>query len=145
MDDFFSKIDSKLEEQKQRKESANTQKEENRAFLAKVCTEVAPIVAKYEHELQARNINVSSTIRDHLVSVELKFADGGHNRLTLSQDIDSGRLTMEKHFTNDDGKNYKSTDGRTFNEQNWRNDLFETALKKLIEDFVFYAPRHGGI
>ena len=35
-------------------------------------------------------------------------------------------------------------DGSSYDESTWKDDLFKIKIEKLIEDFIFYAPRYGG-
>jgi hypothetical protein len=52
---------------------------------------------------------------------------------------------MTTESTNDDGRTYTSTDGSSYRANNWDNDIFIQKLEKHINDYLFYAERHGGL
>lgn len=62
----------------------------------------------------------------------------------MSTNFDTGNLEFRKYFTNDDGQSYESTDASSYNESNWKDDIFKEKVEKLITGFIDYEPRHKG-
>ena len=145
--DFFAKIDGKLGEIKQKEQQASELADENAIFLEEIVTKLTTKVEEYVNQLNSRNIQVNATITKRSISFTLKFKDGGHHGTRLGQSLRSNnnRIEITNMFTNDDGKNYTSTSGMTYDHTNWKDEFFISAIEKCIEDFLFYAPRHGGV
>lgn len=144
MNDFFKNIDKNIEEQKKSKSDYSEMKEKNEDFFELVSLRVMPILEQYVEEMKKRNIKFKYSNNKRHISIELKYKNGGHNSLIFNPNLDSGRIEFNRYFTSDDGKNYHSTDGSSYDESTWSDEFFKTRLEKLIEDFIFYAPRYGG-
>lgn len=78
------------------------------------------------------------------IAFEMRYRDGGYRKLFISGDLETNRIKIIEYFTNDDGKNYSSTDGSTYDQKNWQDDIFTRKLESCIKDFIFYADRHSG-
>ncbi|EQB8434665.1 TPA: hypothetical protein VEM73_004365, partial [Pseudomonas aeruginosa] len=96
-------------------------------------------------KLQERGIKVDLKISDYCISFSLTYRDGGHHAITLGAALNSNRLEITENFTDDDGRNYTSLDGSSYDSANWKDEIYEEKLKKSIESFISYADRHGGI
>ena len=144
MTDFFSTIDNQIDKQQEAKNSKEAEKKNNEEFATKTINRLLPTLDEYVEQLKQRNINVKPFSNERSISLKLVYRDGGHNNLVMSTNFDTGRLEFRNYFTNDDGKNYESTDGSSYDENTWKDDIFKNQLEKLITDFIFYAPRHGG-
>ena len=144
MSDFFDKLDSAIDKQKQAESDHKAAKQQNEEFFSQISARLAPALENYATKLKERGMRVVHSANSRHVWLELKYSDGGHRSLSLNTDLDSGRIFFEEHFTNDDGKNYKSTSGASYDQATWKDEIFASKLEKMIEDFVFYAPRHGG-
>ncbi len=145
MSDFFSKIDQQIDQQKDAKKSDELQKKNNEEFASQVITRLLPILEEYIAELKQRNIKVRYSSNSRSISLELLYRNGGYNSLVMNSSFDTGRIEFKNFFTNDDGKKYESTDGSSYDENTWKDDIFKKKIEKLIEDFVNYSSRHGGL
>lgn len=145
MSDFFDKIDNAISKQKQAEIDHKSAQQENEEFFSQISARLAPTLETYATKLKERGMRVVHSANGRHVWLELKYRDGGHRALSLQTNLDSGRIEFEEHFTNDDGKNYKSTTGASYDKSSWNDELFVSRLEKMIEDFIFYAPRHGGL
>jgi len=144
MSDFFSKIDNQIKQQKDAKNSHELQKKNNEEFASQVITRLLPILEEYIEKLKQRNINVNFSSNSRSISLKLSYRNGGYNSLVMNSSFDTGRIEFRNYFTNDDGKNYESTDGSSYDENTWKDEIFKNKIEKLIEDFITYSPRHGG-
>jgi hypothetical protein len=144
-DDFFSKIDAKIGNISDAEKANVDKREKNYAFLKTLNERVTPIAESYKTKLQERGIFADVRSNDYGFSFELKYKNGGYRRLELGYDFDTKNITFSDHYTNDDGKNYKTLGGQALDETNWNDSLFEKRLQKCIEDYLFYADRHGGV
>jgi hypothetical protein len=143
-DEFFSKVDSKL--LKTAVETSETEKvnAENREFLEEVIVRLNPIAESYEAKLKERNIRTEVKSYPGGISFGLKYKDGGHRTLTIGGYQESNRIEFKTHFTNDDGKNYVSTSGKTYQKSDWQDLIYVEELQKCIDEFLYYQNRHGG-
>ena len=116
----------------------------NEEFFEHTSLRLIPILEQYVEEIKKRNIQVKSTSNKRYISVELKYKNGGYSCLLLSTNLESGRIEFQKNYTGDNGERFVSVDGSSYDERTWKDDIFKTKIEKLIEDFVFYAPRYGG-
>ena len=145
--DFFTKVDGKLSELKQGQEQAAVESVNNADFLEEVVARLTEKAEEYANQIKSRGIQVELNISKYSISFTLKYKDGGHHGTTLGRTLHSqnNRIEITGSLTSDDGKNYTSTSGATYDDTNWKDDIFTSAIEKCIEDFIFYAPRHGGI
>ena len=144
-DDFFAGVDAQLSKMAAAEATAKDTAAENREFLQEVVIRLAPIVASYEQQLGARNIKVEVRSYPTSISFTMRYKDGGHFGLNISGSRQNNRIEMSNSFTNDDGRNYTSTSGASYDKSNWNDSLFKDELEKCIKDFLFYADRHGGV
>lgn len=144
MSDFFDKLDSTIDKQKRTDSDHRATKQENEYFFSQIYARLVPTLEFYAEKLKERGITVEHSANSRHLSLELKYSDGGHRALLLRTNLDNDRVEFEEYFTNDDGKNCKSTTGASYDQSTWKDELLAPKLEKLIEDFVFYAPRHGG-
>lgn len=141
-EEFFSSIDAKIS---RANIGAVDIPAENQAFLETVVARLQPVVASYQARLAERQICAEVMTSPASLSFTLRYRDGGHYGLTLDGHLDDKRIEITAHYTNDNGRNYVSTGGVTYGRDNWQDSIFEDALQKCIDDFLFYAGRHGGI
>lgn len=144
-DDFFANVDSKLRKISEAEAASNDRSAENREFLELVVARLAPIVSSYKAKLKERNLHAEVQSYPTGISFTIRYKDGGHHGLSIGGSLETNRITMTSSFTNDDGRNYTSTNGATYDKSNWKDELFEEQLQKCIQDFLFYADRHGGV
>lgn len=144
-DDFFDKLDKKISEQESADRVARNQTMVNREFSHEAIRKMLEIATSYKGKLRERDIHAEISGNQRGFSFKMIWADGGHRALEVYPDLHSGRIQFHTAFTNDDGRNLRSTDGASYDAGNWKDEDFEPKLKKLIDDFVFYADRHGGL
>lgn len=145
INDILNKIDSKKEENAEAEIQNKQMQSDNEFFLRELVINLAPMVKEYEEKLSEKGIKVKADIGLQYISFKLKFNDGGHWDLLLAPTLDSnGRFSFTKSYTNDDGRPYTSSNGSTYGEANWQDEIFFEALDKHIEDFIYYSDRHGG-
>lgn len=143
-DDFFSKVDKKIKAAKETQASVKADASEGLDFLKEVVSRLTPMAASYAAKLQDRGIKVNLKSTAFSITFSLVFNDGGHHALILGSSSPSNRLEITGDYTNDDGRDFTSRDGTSYDSKNWKDDIYEEKLKKCIEDFIFYADRHGG-
>ncbi|EOX9657135.1 hypothetical protein AAER06_29860 [Pseudomonas aeruginosa] len=144
-EDFFSKLDEKLKAAQEKEVLKKATMEKNLSFLKEVSSRLSPLAKDYKSKLQERGIKVDLKISDYCISFSLTYRDGGHHAITLGAALNSNRLEITENFTDDDGRNYTSLDGSSYDSANWKDEIYEEKLKKSIESFISYADRHGGI
>jgi hypothetical protein len=143
-DDFFDKVDKTLSDQGAAVKSANAAKDANVDFAKTALTAMRPVAEEYKRKLVERGIYVELTAGDSGLTFKMRYANGGHNGISVYPDIDTGRLQFRSHYTNDDGRPMVGIDANSYNASNWKDGVFKEKLEKLIKDFLTYAPRHGG-
>lgn len=141
-EEFFSSIDAKISRVNV---STMDVPAENQAFLEMVVARLQPVVASYQARLAERKIIAEIKASPVSISFTLHYRDGGHCGLTLDGHLSDRRIEITAHYTNENGQNYVNSLGITYGRDNWQDNIFEEALQKCIDDFLFYAARHGGI
>lgn len=144
-EEFFSSIDAKISRADRSSAGAADIPAANQAFLETVVARLQPVVASYQARLAERNIVAEVKRSPASISFTLRYRDGGHCGLTLDGHLADRRIEITAHYTNDNGRNYVHTGDVTYGSDNWQDSIFEDALQKCIDDFLFYASRHGGI
>ena len=146
-EDFFAKLDRELADVKLDQQKAKATAEENDIFLRQTVARLAPVVASYADQVRARGISVDQQTAESVISISLKYKDGGHfgTRLGRTMPDTSNRLEIVGSFTSDDGKTYSSTSGTTYDQNSWKDEYFTREIERCIKDFAAFAPRHGGI
>jgi len=142
---FFKKIDQQIESIRDGKKAAEQNSKTNLDYVAEIILRAKPVAEVYASELKQREISIDLKSSKHSITFSMKYKDGGHHSLTLGSSLGDNRLEITGNYTNDDGRNYSSTDGKSYDQSNWSDDIYKEKLEKCIEDFIFYAPRHGGI
>lgn len=143
--DFFKKIDQKIESIRNDKTAAENISRSNLDYLAETVLRIKPIAETYASELKQRQIAVDLQTSKYSVTLTMKFKNGGHHSLSFGSSHTDNRMEITGNYTNDDGRPYSSTDGKSYDHTNWSDIIYKDKLEKCIEDFIFYAPRHGGI
>ncbi len=145
MSDFFNKLDQTINEQKQSQQNVKSRLEEIKSFFQVQISELEPRLNDYVEQCNKRGINALCSVNDYSFSFTLKNQNGFFHTITFHQDFNSECFQFTKEFMNDDHKKYTSTDGISYVEDSWTQELAIAKVEKTIEDFVFYAKRHGGI
>lgn len=140
-DEFFTKVDAKLH----KKTGANTSIEtesQNRELVKQVISRLMPVVVSYRSKLQERGINADVDSSPAGISITLRYKDGDHNELQIGSISKSSILELKTSLV-ESGQAYVTT--KTYDYDKWNDSIFETKLQKLIDNFLLYADKHGGI
>lgn len=143
-DEFFANVDVKLSKSAEADAASKNAASENREFLGAVIARLTPITSSYKAKLKERNIQVEVQSYPTGISFTLRYKDGGYRALNIGGRLEDNRIEITTLSTNDDGRNYKSSSGASYDKNNWKDSVFEVELQKCINDFLFYADRHGG-
>jgi hypothetical protein len=144
-DDFFTKVDAKLQKQPQSNTSVSKTALKNREFLEKVIARLGPIASAYQVKLKERGIDAEVSNDEAGMSITLHYKGGGYRKLHIGGERESYRIEFSTEFTSDDGTIYTATDRLSHDYSNWQDSIFEAKLQKLIDDFLLLANKHGGI
>ncbi|SFI79120.1 hypothetical protein [Planctomicrobium piriforme] len=142
-EDFFKTVDESIGNQKQKEASEDERERELEEYYKTFVDDAEPLIRKYADEMRSRGIitEASSTFGD--CSFKLYYADGGFVALRITGRRSGKGMAVRKEYTNDDGRNYFSDDlifSKTFGLSN-----LESVLQDQIKQFLYYAPRHGGV
>jgi hypothetical protein len=144
-DDFFAKVDAKLQKESQANTAVSKTALKNREFLKEVIARLGPIVASYQAKLKERGIDAEVNNDEAGMSITLHYKGGGYRKLRIGGELESYRIEFSTEFTSDDDTTYTATDRLTHDYSNWQDSIFETKLQRLIDDFLNLANKHGGI
>ncbi len=144
IEDFFNNLDKKINENNKEEESLTFCKENRKEFLNETISRILTISEAYRDGLQQRGIltSVSHTPRTFIFC--MKYKNGWQHDLALAESPKfDGYFNIIKHSTNDDGRRFTSTDGVSYSESNWDDNIFKVKLENHIDDYFFYSKRHG--
>ena len=145
-DDFFSSLDNKISELKTGEQEARERELADRAAAEEAIAAMHPVANDYAAKLRERGISAKVSGSNKGITFEMRWADNAEHGLSVYPDLASGRLKLIRNSTSHtDGRRFSSTDGMMYAAGQWAPDRFEAALKGIIEDYMFYAPKHGGI
>lgn len=145
-DDFFSGLDNKLTELKTNEQEAQERERANRAAAEDAIEAMHPVANDFAAKLRERGMSAKVSGSRKGLTFEMRWADNGEHGLSAYPDLSSGRLKLIRTSTDHtDGRRFSSTDGMMYAAGQWSPDRFEAALKSIIEDYIYYAPKHGGI
>lgn len=143
---FFKSVDEKIGRQKQEQIEEKETLVQERERLSEIIASLVPEVETYKNGLLERDIHAEISSSSRHLSFNMKYKDGGKHDLLLSEsERFDGRYSIMKFSTSDDGRTFSSTNGASYNSTTWSNDDFIQALERHINDFLFYANRHGGL
>jgi hypothetical protein len=143
---FFKSIDEKISKQKQEQIEEKETLTQERELLSDIIESLVPEVETYKNGLLERGIHAEISSSSRHLSFNMKYKDGGKHELLLSEtERFDGRYSITTYSTNDDGRTFSSTNGTSYSSTTWSNDNFIQALERHINNFLFYANRHGGL
>lgn len=143
---FFKSIDEKIGRQKQEQIEEKEMLTQERELLSDIIESLVPEIETYKNGLLERGIHAEISSSSRHLSFNMKYKDGGKHELLLSEtERFDGRYSITTFSTNDDGRAFSSTNGASYSSTTWSNDYFIQALERHINDFLFYANRHGGL
>lgn len=142
----FKSIDEKIGSQKQEQIKEKETLTQERELLSDIIDSLVPEVETYKNGLLERGIHAEISSSSRHLSFNMKYKDGGKHELLLSEtERFDGRYSITTFSTNDDGRTFSSTNGASYSSTTWSNDNFIQALERHINNFLFYANRHGGL
>lgn len=144
-DEFFGSVDAKLGAKKKEHDAREDKRTQNLEFAKQAAADAQPIAERYVEKLRERGITAKVERSELGLSFKLRYADSGIWNLTLSPNVDTGKLEFHGEYTNDDGRRFGSWDAMSYDENTWSAETFTKKLQKHIEDYVFYADRHRGV
>jgi hypothetical protein len=145
-DDFFGELDKKIGGLNAKEQAKAAQKAAEAAFSEKAIADMHPVAQQYVEKLRERGITARVSGSESGLTFEMRWADSADHGLTVYPDLETGRLKIVRNSTDHtDGKRFRSSDGLTHGEADWEPSKFEGALKSVINDYMFYADKHGGI
>jgi hypothetical protein len=122
------------------------QHDANRAFSKEAMVALRPVAQEYATKLRERGISSNVDASEHGISFKMQWAIGASHGLTVQTDYKTGRLEIWRNSTeHTTGKQFRSTDGVTYDGSTWEPSKFESALKSVINDYVSYADKHHGV
>jgi hypothetical protein len=145
MSDFFNKLDSKIEEKNQQKQTTKLNVEETKQFFKNEISELASIIKDYVEKCVARGINASCSVNEYSFSFTVKNKNGFFLTEIFSQSDNPLYFEFVSEFMDDNRKKYRSKSGMTYTENNWDQGVAVNKIEKTINDFMFYIDRHGGL
>ena len=146
--DFFDEVDKNLGEHEKKRAEAAVEAKLNSEFLCETVVRLTPRVKEYADNALERGMKTDLHIGERVISFSLKFKDGGHRSTTLGHSMpgtDTNRIEIVGSFTNDNGQDFTSRTGTTYDHTNWKDELFLKDIEACLTDFVSRASRHGGI
>jgi hypothetical protein len=145
-DDFFAKLDAKLESLKSGQQAAVTRLEDERRASSDAIKAMHPVAKDYVAKLRERGITAYFSGTNYGLTFEMRWGDGATHGLSVYPDMDSGRLQIIRNSTDHTtGRSFNSTDGATYAAKDFSPQKYESALKSVIHDYVRFADRHEGI
>lgn len=145
-DDFFGGLDKKISDLDAKQQARAEQKAADTAFSERAIAEMHPVARDYVEKLRERGITARVSGNERGLTFEMRWADNADHGLSVYPDLETGRLKIIRNSTDHtDDKRFRSTDGRLYGEADWKPSMFESALKSVINDYMFYADKHGGI
>lgn len=143
---FFKSVDEKIGKQKQEQIKEKETLTQERELLSDIIESLVPEVETYKNGLLERGIHAEISSSSRYLSFNMKYKDGGKHNILLSEtERFDGRYAIMTFSTSDDGRTFSSTNGASYSSTTWSNDNFIQALERHINNFLFYANRHGGL
>lgn len=137
--DFFAGLQKKLSDDALAKAAKQSESDK---FISAAIAEMKPLLRDYMSDLDKMGIQVQAHGLDddgNFISFKMFYEDGGHGGF-----VTRGHCLVQL-FTDDDGKNYSSESPNVRLDGAFKTAKFESFVKQCIEDFIFYADRHGGV
>ncbi|WP_217479039.1 hypothetical protein [Enterobacter chuandaensis] len=143
---FLKSVDEKIGKQKQEQIEEKETLTKERELLSDIIESLVADVETYKNGLLERGIHAEISSSPRHLSFNMKYKDSGKHDLLLSEtERFDGRFAIMTFSTSDDGRTFSSTNGASYSSDTWSNDVFIQALEGHINDFLFYANRHGGL
>lgn len=144
--DFFKDLDGKINGMNIAAVAKINKRPNDQAFSEKAILAMHSLADYYAKKLGERGITATVSGNERGIKFEMRWADRAGHGLSVLPDIVNGQLKLTRNSTDHtDGKRFRSTNGRTYNEKTWPAEMFESSLKSIIDDYLYYASRHGGI
>jgi hypothetical protein len=143
--EFFKKLDKDIEKHDEKKKEEIQESQEEDKKIQIFIEKVIPKLEEYKNQLIQRGVKVTLEHTTHSFTFMMYYSDGGHHGLRLQRKWNRKFYMFESMFT-DEGKNYLSEGGALASqvEKSWSWEDLKNLLQEEINNFFFYADRHGG-
>jgi hypothetical protein len=141
-DDFFAKVDAGLHKETETDAASRETASKDREFVKQVITKLIPIAASYEAKLKERGIDAKVDSSATGITVTLRYKDGCRSELYVGGLPKSHLIELNTSYI-EDNQTYSAT--KNYNSSRWQDGFFEDRLQRLVENFLLYADKHGGI
>ena len=141
-DDFFTKVDAKLRKETATDAASLETVSKGREFVKQVIARLIPVAASYEAKLKERGLDTKVDSSPTGITVTLRYKDGCRSELHVGGIPNSGLIELNTSYI-EDNQTYDAT--KSYNSSKWQDGFFEDRLQRLIENFLLYADKHGGI
>lgn len=141
-DDFFNKVDTKLSKENTADAASQETAEKDREFIKRVVAKLKPIAVSYHAKLKERGLNAGLDSSATGITITLRYQDGCRDELYVGGVPNSGLLELNTSYI-ENNQTYAST--KSYNSDRWQDDFYEDRLQRLIENFLLYAEKHGGM
>lgn len=135
---FFEKLTARISREQRTADASQSQL--NAARQAAI-EQIKAILRQYQTNLEHCGLVVQSMGLDddgQFVEMKLIYKDGHHHGLQISDGM------LRSVFTKGDGQNYSSQGPNADLSRSFSAQAFDLFVQSMIEDFLFYAERHGG-
>ena len=145
LDDFFLRVDEKLETAKKNETLLKASIDKNLKTLKEAVTRVGPLAENYAARLQERGLKADIQKSDESITLSLTYRNVSYQTITLGGSSRENLIGITvKHVDNNGEIAISLDDSRSYDSENWEDGIYEKQLRKFIEDFISYAESHGG-
>lgn len=141
-DDFFNKVDAKLRKENATDTASRETASKDGEFVKQVIAKVTPVAVSYQAKLKERGIDTKMNSSPTSITITLQYSDGCRNELYIGGLPNSGLIELNTSYI-EDNQTYAAT--KSYNSTKWQDGFFEDRLQRLIENFLLYTDKHGGI
>lgn len=144
-DDFFAALDAKLDESSTSEVQHATAREEAEAFAERVIAPAVVFANSVAEQLASRGITAEVIPSTTSVTFTMRFKNQDKHDLFVGLEHDRPGIQATGYYVDEKGKPYSATTGVLYRAANWTDTTYRELLKKHVDDYGFYASRHGGI
>lgn len=143
-DNFFNRIDTELQKQGQDEEQKATRVADAEALARDAISEATAVLKPYRDKLATRAISTNLEGGSTTLRLKMVYGNGDIHDLYFGLDRDAAALHFVSYHVDENGSRYSATDAARIRRDQWTIGEFTRRLEKHIEDYIFYAKRHGG-
>lgn len=142
-EDFFSRIDKMLSSQEVDRKTEAAQADAAEKWATSAISKAREIAKHMQAELRNRGISSELSGSGTTITFVMKFRNGDRHSLYAGLDRPRKGIEYVGYYT-EGGKDYSGTTGELYPESQWTESGYEQRLQKHVEDYISFAPRHGG-